>query len=471
MLSTTDTNGHSDPTQERKQRFVDPLQHQLRRTAPSLPRIPNPEPRNRATRETPRIGMNPDILIIGAGLAGLCAARHCSEQGLSALVLEATDRPGGRLRTDDVDGFRLDRGFQVLLTAYPEAQRALDYDALQLKRFESGACVFVQGKFVEVADPLRHPERLLATAIAPVGTLLDKLRVLRLRRRVTRGRFEDVFTGREATILQALRDEYGFSDRMIDRFFRPFFGGIVLDRELGSSRRMFDFVYRMLVEGDTAIPANGIDAIPKQLATSLPEGTIRYNETVTAVDPAGATLRSGERVNARAVIVATDGCVAARLVPSVPMPSSRSVACVYFDAPQPPSDRAALWLDGAGRGPVNNLCIPSNLSAELAPPGRALISATVLGDPAGDDPSLDHAVREQLTEWFGNQVQDWRRLHVARIKHAQPGQAPPTLDAIARQTEFDGIWVAGDHRDTASIHGAMVSGRRVAEQAIARLRA
>lgn len=415
--------------------------------------------------------MNPDILIIGAGLAGLCAARHCSEQGLSALVLEATDRPGGRLRTDDVDGFRLDRGFQVLLTAYPEAQRALDYDALQLKRFESGACVFVQGKFVEVADPLRHPERLLATAIAPVGTLLDKLRVLRLRRRVTRGRFEDVFTGREATILQALRDEYGFSDRMIDRFFRPFFGGIVLDRELGSSRRMFDFVYRMLVEGDTAIPANGIDAIPKQLATSLPEGTIRYNETVTAVDPAGATLRSGERVNARAVIVATDGCVAARLVPSVPMPSSRSVACVYFDAPQPPSDRAALWLDGAGRGPVNNLCIPSNLSAELAPPGRALISATVLGDPAGDDPSLDHAVREQLTEWFGNQVQDWRRLHVARIKHAQPGQAPPTLDAIARQTEFDGIWVAGDHRDTASIHGAMVSGRRVAEQAIARLRA
>jgi phytoene dehydrogenase-like protein len=415
--------------------------------------------------------MNPDLLIVGAGLAGLCAARTAIQSGLHVQILEATDRPGGRLRTDDVDGFRLDRGFQVLLTAYPEAQRVLDYAALDLRAFESGATVFVDGRFVEVADPLRHPQRLVATALAPVGSLADKLRVLRLRQRVTRGAFEDVFNGDEASILTTLRAEYGFSERMIDRFFRPFFGGIVLDRDLGSSRRMFDFVYRMLVEGQTAIPAAGIDAIPRQLAGALPEPTIRYHAPVASVDASGATLQSGERVGARAVIVATDGCVAADLVPSVPKPASRSVACVYFDAPEPPSERAALWLDGVGSGPVNNLCVPSNLSSKLAPDGRALVSATVLGTPSTDDDALDAAVRTQLRQWFGTQVDAWRRLSVARIHHAQPGQAPPTLERIARRTTFDGVWVAGDHRDTASIQGAMVSGRRVAEDVVRSLHA
>lgn len=415
--------------------------------------------------------MTYDAVVVGAGLAGLCCARALTAAGATCLVVEASDAPGGRLRTDVVDGFRLDRGFQVLLTAYPEARAVLDYDALDLRSFESGSVVMLGGAEHDVSDPFRHPGKAWATLTAPVGSLADKLRVLRLRQRVTAGGFDDVFRGAERPIVEALREEYGFSERMIDRFFRPFFGGIVLDRELSASRRMFDFVYRMLSEGETAIPAAGIQAIPEQLAGGLPEGTVRYGARAERVQATTVTLEGGEVLEARQVVVAADGPTAAALVDGVPRPASQSVACVYFDAPEPPTERSVLYLDGDGRGPANNVCVPSNLSAALAPAGRALVSASVLGAPAADDAALSGAVREQLRGWFGAQVEAWRPLHVARVAHAQPAQPPSTLTSVARTQRFGEVWVCGDHRDTASIQGAMVSGRRAAESVLSSLAA
>ena len=195
--------------------------------------------------------MSSDVIVVGAGLAGLSAARTLQAAGRRVRVLEASDGVGGRVRTDVVDGFRLDRGFQVLLTAYPEVQRSLDLPALRLQRFDPGASVYVGGRFHTVGDPFRQPSTALSTVMAPIGSVADKLRIARLRAQVRRGDVRELLRGHDVPTVEALR-ERGFSETMIDRFFRPLFGGIQLDPTLGTSARMFDVIFRMLASGDSA---------------------------------------------------------------------------------------------------------------------------------------------------------------------------------------------------------------------------
>src|SRR3954470_6592948 len=219
-------------------------------------------------------GAGGQVVIIGAGVAGLCCALRLQDKNIPCVVLEASDAPGGRVRTDKVDGFLLDRGFQVLLTAYPEAQSLLDYKALRLRTFAPGALVRVQGKLHRVSDPFRQPWTLPSTLLAPIGNLADKLAVARLRSQVRTGPLEAIWTRPETSSLEALRD-FGFSPRIIDSFFRPFCGGIFLETELATSSRLLEFVFRMLSEGWAALPAAGMGAIPAQLAARLAPGTIR----------------------------------------------------------------------------------------------------------------------------------------------------------------------------------------------------
>jgi phytoene dehydrogenase-like protein len=404
------------------------------------------------------------VVVVGAGLAGLACALHLSEAGLPVQLLEASDGVGGRVRTDMVGGFRLDRGFQVLLTAYPETRRVLDYAALDLRPFLPGALVRREGRFHELSDPWRRPARLLSTLLSDVGTLTDRLRMARYRARVRAGGLSALFERPEATALERLRGE-GFSEPMIDAFFRPFFGGVLLDRGLSASSRMLDFVFRMMAEGDVALPAEGMGAIPKQMADRLPEGTVRLGARVASVSPREVRLDSGETVAARAVVVATEGPEAARLTGQLPAPGSRSVTALYFAAERAPIGEPILILDGDGGGPVNNLCVPSQVAPSYAPVGAALVSASVLEEPENPD-TLEPAVRAQLTGWFGEQVARWRLLRTYRIPHAQPDQTPPALEPAERPVELgDRLFVCGDHRDTASLHGALVSGRRAAEAA------
>jgi phytoene dehydrogenase-like protein len=404
----------------------------------------------------------PDVVVVGAGLSGLACALHLSEAGVPARLLEASDGVGGRVRTDLVAGFRLDRGFQVLLTAYPETRRILDYAALDLRPFLAGALVRRAGRFHELSDPWRRPARAVSTLFSGVGTLGDRLRIARYRARVGADSPEALFQRPETTALERLRDQ-GFSEAMIDAFFRPLFGGVLLDGALGSSSRMLDFVFRMMAEGDVALPAAGMGAIPEQIARRLPEGTVRLRTRVASVTSREVRLASGEAIAARAVVVATEGPEAARLTGQVPVPSSRPVTALYFAAERAPVAEPILILDGDGRGPVNNLCLPSQVAPSYAPPGSALVSASVLEGP--DDPvALEGEVRGQLTEWFGTVVDSWRLLRTYRIDHAQPDQTPPALDPVERPVELaGGLFVCGDHRDTASLHGALLSGRRAAE--------
>jgi phytoene dehydrogenase-like protein len=404
-----------------------------------------------------------DVLIVGGGLAGLCCARRLCGAGVTCRVLEASDAVGGRARTDRMDGFLLDRGFQVLLTAYPEAQQTLDYRALELHPFEPGTLVRCGGTFQRLVDPWRRPRHLLATALSSVGTLGDKLRIAGLRRRVGRLTLEELYEQPEQTTSERLRDE-GFSTGIIERFFRPFLGGVFLDRDLETSSRLFAFVFRMFASGEAVLPSQGMGAMAQQLAERLPAGTVCTNSAVTHLEEHGVRLADGRRLGGKAVVVATESPAAARLLGEPQPPAGRSVTCLYFAAERPPVDEPILVLNGEGLGSVNNLCVPSLVAPTYAPPGAALISATVLGIPAFDGHHLESSVRQELQEWFGNQVQTWRHLRTYHIPFALPAQSPPSLSPEAKPTKKrDGLWICGDYLGSASIQGAMVSGRRAAE--------
>jgi len=413
---------------------------------------------------------NAHALIIGGGLAGLCCALQLHQSGLSFQVLEGSDGVGGRVRTDKVEGFLLDRGFQVLLTAYPEARRMLDYDALNLRPFYPGALIRYKDRFYRFADPWRHPIDGMMGLFSPIGSLSDKFRVRKLRQRVLSGSLQDLYRRTETTTLQALQ-HIGFSENMIDRFFRPFIGGVFFDPTLGVSSRMFEFGFRMFSMGDTALPSGGMGAIPDQIAARLPEGTVRTEARVESIQEDGVTLRSGEKIKAQAVILATEGPEAARLLGDREKPGSRSVTCVYFETDDPPFLEPLLVLNGEGKGLINSLCFPSNVASNHAPQGRSLVSVTIIGNPDQGDQQLESAVRAQLKEWFGPRAEGWRYLRTYRIQHALPMQAPPVSDPTSRPARIrPGLFVCGEYQNVASIQWAMVSGRLAAEAVIEWLR-
>jgi protoporphyrinogen oxidase len=398
-----------------------------------------------------------DVVIVGAGLAGLVAARVLEQNGIAPLLLEASDGVGGRVRSDIVDGFILDRGFQVLLTGYPEVKNNLDVEALDLRAFEPGANVWREGKSHIVGDPFRRPLTLVSTTFAPIGTVWDKARIALMRTKLKRSDPKQLLRGQDMPTATALR-AMGFSSKMIERFFRPLVGGIQLDPSLSTSRRMFDVIFRTLANGDSVVPAHGMGQISEQLAASLKTTSLHLNTPVTAVSSGSVTLTSGQTITAKAIIVATEGPVAAKLL-GLPPVESRSAGCVYFSAPQPPVDGAYVILDGHGQGPVLNVAVMSLVSPHYAPAGKHLIAAALPGVIEGD---LEDLARTQLRSWWGPQVDAWTHLRTYKIPHGQPGQDAP-FSPKKKVSLGDGLYVCGDHRDTGSTQGAMYSGRRCAE--------
>jgi phytoene dehydrogenase-like protein len=382
-----------------------------------------------------------DVIVVGAGMAGLACARGLTAAGREPLVLERSHAIGGRVRTDTVDGFLLDHGFQVLPTAYREARSLLDLDRLDLGLFERGAIIRFEGRFRRLADPRHAPVRSLRALAGGVIGVRDSAAVLKL----LRG------SGDETTTADALR-RAGVSRTTVASFFAPFLRGIFLEERLTTSSRFLDFVLHAFSDGPAALPAGGMGSI----ATQLAEGAnVRKGTGVATVGPHAVSLESGDQLRANAVVVATSGIV------DEPVHGWNAVTCVYFDAPESPIPGPWLVVNGEG-GPINNLCVPSEAAPSYAPPGRALVSATILG--AGE-PDLDQ-VERQLRGWFGSAVGEWRHLRTYRIPRALPaypvggfGEQPVRL--------APGLYACGDHRAHPSLNGALASGRRAAEAVLA----
>jgi len=398
-----------------------------------------------------------DTIIVGGGIAGLCCARELQSRGKSFVILEVSDRVGGRIATDEVDGFKLDRGFQVFLTAYPEAKRVLDYSTLRLGKFEPGALVYCDGKFQRLSDPWRRPQHLLSTAVSSAASFGDKLKIAKLRSNVGTVVLDELYTRPERATRESLQ-AFGFSDTILDRFFTPFLGGIFLEPELATSNRMFEFVFRMFSDGDATLPESGMQAIPKQIAKALPAESICLNSKVTSIKDQTVTIASGETFTAPSIVLATANPDAASFGLTLRREAC-GVTCIYFAADEPPVNEPILVLNGEKKGPINNLCVPNIVCPSYAPKGKALISATVLG--VGHDSSIQAEVQDQMGRWFGKQAESYLHLKTYEIPFALPSQKE--LDPVQKPVLIrDGLYRCSDDCDTASINGAMASGRRVA---------
>jgi len=410
------------------------------------------------------------VVVVGAGLSGLAAARHLTRHGVAVTVLEASDAVGGRVRTDLVDGYRFDRGFQLYNPAYPEGARVLDHDGLDLKPFVAGARIVTgrdgHRRVTRVADPRREPSWAIPSLLARIGSPLSTARfgayaATRAVRSAASLRREPDVTSEEA-----LR-RAGADEALMERVLRPFLSGVFLESDLHTSRRFLDLVLKSFVRGTPGVPALGMQRIPEQLAGGL---DVRLGQRVGSAAARTVEVAGGDVHRAEAVIVATDPVTAAGLIPDVRAPEARSVTTWYYRPTCAPEDladgRAVLILDGDRRGPLINTVVLTHAAPDYAPAGSALISASALGVSTGV--ADERAVRDHLGWLYGMPAADWELLATYPIPYALP--AMPVPFAVQRPVRTEsGVYGAGDHRDTSSIQGALVSGRRAAQALLADL--
>ncbi|MER5503102.1 NAD(P)/FAD-dependent oxidoreductase [Streptomyces sp. NPDC002561] len=402
----------------------------------------------------------PDVVVVGAGLSGLVCALDLCRAGWRVVLLEASEGVGGRMRTDRRDGFLLDRGFQVLNTSYPQVKRRMDLRSLRLRPFTAGVVAHTSRGPVRLADPTREPSAAGALLTGRVVSSRDlaALAALTVRDAVlpasTVRRREDGSTS--AALARA-----GVSDAAVADILRPFLSGVFLEDRLETSARFFHLVWRSMVRGTLCLPAQGIGVVPAQLADGLPDGVLRFGTPVAEVTDTGVLLEDGSEVPARTVVVATDPATAARLLPDLTVPDTRTVTTYYHATGRTPMAEPTLMVDSTGA--ILNTCVLSEVAPTYAPRGTALISTSVLGT---DLPGRAQAVLCRLAELYGTDTSGWQQVAARTVEGALPAMLPPW--PLSRTTRLrPGRYVCGDHRATGSVQGAMASGARAAREVVA----
>ncbi|MEU5953456.1 NAD(P)/FAD-dependent oxidoreductase [Streptomyces sp. NPDC047525] len=421
-----------------------------------------------------------DVVIVGAGVAGLSAAHQLTSAGVTTVVLEAAPYVGGRMSTEKVDGFRLDRIGQLLTTSYPELRHTPGLDALVLRPFVPGVLVHSDGRHhraVEPTSPRRArgaltAARALASAprgprtartaprTTPLGGALDQARLGAALARIAATPPQRLLARPELPAAQALFDR-GLPARTVNGFLRPLLSALLCDPDLTTSSRCADLALHSFARGRLCLPEGGAEALPELLSAALPPGTVRTGVRATAVSTTSVTTAEHGEVSCRAVLLATDARAAAELLPGLRVPPFHQVTVLHHAAPEPPLAEPALLLDADRSGPVAHTAVISHVDPSRAPAGRALISSTVLGPPPDERAVLAH-----LAELYGTSTARWESLAVHHTREAVPAMPPPH-DLRRPVRLLSGLYVCGDHRDTSTVQGALYSGRRAARAALA----
>ena len=401
------------------------------------------------------------VVIVGGGLAGLAAARRLDRAGVDWHLIEAAGHLGGRVTTDHADGFTLDRGFQILNTAYPRLPALVDLEALDLRLFASGVLVRRNGTLHRLESPLTSPLHAAASLTSGIGTTSDRLRFAALAARCAAYPAARLLAAPELTTDQALR-RAGISHRLIEEALRPFLSGVLADRALDTSSHVLAMFLRSFARGRLGVPAAGMTALPAAVAAPLPVSRIHLSTPAVSVRPGAVDTASGV-VTARSVIVAADPVVACDLL-GLPAPAMRSLTTWYFAVDGPPPLRdPILLLDGDRRERLANTTVISNAAPSYAPPGRHLVTASAVGA----SPFPESVVRAELAHLYGVPVSDWQLLSVVPLPPALPAAAPPQSALRKPVALGDGLYIAGDHRDSPSIQGALAGGWRTAGAVLA----
>ncbi|MFF4810669.1 NAD(P)/FAD-dependent oxidoreductase [Micromonospora chersina] len=405
-----------------------------------------------------------DVVVVGGGLAGLAAARRLHRAGVPWRLVEAADRLGGRVATDEVDGYLLDRGFQVLNTAYPRLGGVVDLGALDLGWFTSGVLVRRGDRLDRLVNPLRDPAGAAGTLTAGVGSLVDRLRFAALATGCATLPVGRLLNAPETTTETALR-RAGLSAAFIEELLRPFLSGVLIDRELATSSHVLAVLLRAFARGRIGLPARGMAALPAAVAGPLPAELIDLDTPVAEVTPGRVRTRAGD-ITCRAVVVAVDPPAAATLLPRLQRVRMHSYTTYYHSTDTPPLAEPILLLDGERRELVANTVVVSNAAPTYAPAGKHLVATSVVGPQAPPEP----LVRRELDRLYGRSTADWTHLTTVPVPEALPA-APPPQGRLRKPVALgEGLFVAGDHRDSPSIQGALASGWRAAGAVLAELR-
>ncbi len=408
-----------------------------------------------------------EVIIVGGGLAGLAATITLQNAGIDCLLLEATDRVGGRVKTDFVDGFLLDRGFQILLTDYPEAKQWFDYDELDLKYFLPGALILQDGsKKTELIDATRKWGYLLQTAFSSIGTPQDKTKLFLLRKRLLNTSVEAIFSAEEMSTKEYLK-KLDFSEEFIKDFFNAFYSGVFLEDNLITSQRMFEFTFKMFSGGLAALPNRGIEQLPNQLSKRIAQKSIRCNEKVVRIDRNTVYTEQGNSYQAKKIIIATEPTSIARLYCGEVNLLYKSATCLYFSTNVSPLKKPLIAINASTSKIITNLSVISDIAPDYAPKNKSLIAVSINGLAEESDEKLVELVLGEIQNWFGLSVQYWNFIKSYRIRYALPKQRTVqySLPPERFQVSAD-LYACGDYTLNGSINAALSSGRLCAEKVL-----
>lgn len=403
-----------------------------------------------------------DVAIVGAGISGLTAAFHLEKKGYKVAVFESSGQIGGRCKTEYLDGFVLDKGLHFFQKGYTESKKMLDFRSLRLESIYPGALVHYQHKFHLVTNPLRRLSDVLSTAIAPISTLKDKLKMLGLLTQLNAFPEKVIFSMPDQDVGTFLKEK-GFSDVFISSFFKPFVKTVFYDDSMQVSSRLFCYMLKIFASEDNALPANGIGSIPVQIAAGLKRDTVHLHSKVVALKEGEIEFSNGEKVEARKIILAVPPHRLEQLLPGYKA-SVRflPITSIYFASKTPPVNQPIILLNGNEQGLVSSVFVPTTVQPSYAPAGSHLINVTIHQTTDLTDEELVDAVLAEMVEWFGVKVNDWAHLKTFHIRHALPFK-PEMPGREYSYNIANQIFLAGDHLSFGSIDSALRSGREVAD--------